>query len=191
MQEFNEVDFARINSNAGARKLTIEFTAFFKCKGSSYGFKLISIPKSDFNDFYIAINVLKGRMICVAEEWKYNEFTTNDWERIYQHSVKGGIIEELDLISFKNQFSQLINYIKSPLEEDHIAKPISKQILGGREYNPADTRDQFNTKYEISDENIENFNPLDSENILTAYGFKGDDFYFDDLNNYYGLFYHI
>jgi hypothetical protein len=191
MEEFNENDFIQANTNTATGKLTIELTFSSHSKSSSFGFNLISIPKPYYNDFFEAINVLKGRMISVGEEWKYNELTKNDWRRIYQDHIKGGIIEEMDLDYFKKTYNQFINGMKSNEDGHQIAKPLRQQILGMREYNLADTKDQFSNKYEISEEMITNFCPLDIENIITAYRYKSDDYYFDDSKKYYGLFIHF
>jgi hypothetical protein len=187
MMEFNENDFIQANSNATSGTVTIELTMHVNFSDSSMGSQLISVRKSDFDHFIEAINVLEGRRICVGEEWNYRELTINDWRRIYQYHVRGGTIDEMELDYFKKVYFQFIRNIRTP-KEQYDWKVKFKQVWGIREYNLADTKDQFNTKYELDEQKIEKYNPLEIENIITAYRHKNENYYFDDPMKYYGLF---
>jgi len=187
--EFNEKEFVQVNTNTYPILLTIELTVYHRLS-SNFGFNLISIPKIDSMNFIEAINILKGRQICVGEEWNFNDLVTNDWKRIFQSYVKSGSILEMKLDLFKKVYDDLINSLKNPEELAQMRYPHRQQIFGKREYNLNDTKDQFSNMYEISNEEIANQDPLHIENIITAYSYKSDDYYFDDAKKYYGLFIH-
>ena len=187
MLEFNENDFIQANSNATSGTVTIELTMHVNFSGSSAGSQLISVRKSDFDHLNEAINVLEGRRICIGEEWNYKELTFNDWRRIYQYHVRGGTIEEMELDYFKKVYTLFIGDIRTPKEQHHW-KVLFKQVFGRRDYNLVDTKDQFNTKYELVEEMIEKYHPLEIENIISAYRHNGENYYFDDPMKYYGLF---
>jgi len=187
MLEFNENDFIQANTNAAPFKVTIELSVNVNLKGSSFGYHLLSLRKSDMSHFFEAINVLEGRLTCVGEEWDYMKLSNDAWRWMYQNHVRGGIIEEMELANFTKIYSQFIIDIKTS-KELHLRKPISKQVLGRRDYNLDNTKDQFNTKYELSDEEIDEYNPLDIGNIIKAYRHKFENYYFDDTKKYYGLF---
>jgi len=187
MLEFNENDFIQANTNAAPFKVTIELTVNLNFKGSSFGYHLLSLRKSDMSHFFEAINVLEGRLTCVGEEWDYMKLSYDAWRWMYQNHVRGGIIEEMELANFTKIYSQFIIDIKTP-KELYLRKLISKQVLGRRDYNLDNTKDQFNTKRELSEEEINKCNPLDIGNIIKAYYHKDGSYYFDDPGKYYGLF---
>ena len=187
MDYYNEDEFVNANTNTVNNQVTLELTVW---RSKGLGLDLISIPKTDCKNLIEAINVLKGRMISVSEEWNFTKLTKFDWSRIFQSYIKSANISKMDLHNFKSKYNQLFNSLISREEGFREDLPI-KRILGNRQYSLDDTKHHLKNEFEIVKEGIKNILTFEFENILTVYHAEangGEDYYFDDDNKYYGLF---